>query len=266
MSTSDAGAPSGNGASGNGAGIPSTGDGVDIAALVNDAVNKALGARLKRIDLEGQITRAVETAIAKVPAASAEKSQEQTAQAGSDAEPGKLSIKALQEKFDSEMKAMRASLDGERKARADAEQRAKDTRARSEFHAKLAAKMGADHPMLGTLMDSLYDVKKRVVESDGKLAIKFADQYGGEELKSLDEGVNALFENELKHLVQTSKAGSLPSAGFRGNGKPIPGMQAAKGQPQLNALDRDLIEAVAKDRPELAEAMATQALAAQQNK
>lgn len=263
--SSDAGAPSGNGASGNGAGTPSVGDNVDVAALVNEAVNKALGARLKRIDLEGQITRAVEAAIAKVPAQSADKPQEQpTAPAGNDADAGKLSMKALQEQVSNLTKQLQA----QQKAAQEAEARAKDTRARAEFRAKLSAKLGADNPLLDPIMDSLYDVKKRVVESDGRLAVKFVDQFGNEDLKPIDEGVNALFESELKHLVQQSKAGNLPSAGYRpsANGKPIPGMQAAKGQPQLNPLDRDLIEAVAKDRPELAEALASQALAAAQNK
>ncbi len=261
MTLSDAGAPSGNGASGNGAGIPSAGDSVDVAALVNDAVNKALGARLKRIDLEGQITKAVEAAIAKATPAAAQNAQEQTtAPIGNDADPGKLTMKALQDQVTNLTKQLAA----QQKAAQEATAQAQDTRRRSEFQSKLAAKLGADSPHLGPLMDSLYDVRKRVVESDGRLALKFVDQWGNEELKPLEDGVNALFDGEFKHLVQASKAGSLPPGGFRGNGKPLPGMQRVQGQPQLNALDRDLIEAVAKDRPELAETLAQQALAAQQ--
>jgi hypothetical protein len=189
-------------------------------------------------------------------------SQQAPSDGSNETASGKLTMKALQDQVSNLTK----QLAQQQKAAQEAQAQAQDTRRRSEFHAKLAAKMGADHPMLGTLMDSLYDVKKRVVDSDGRLAMKFVDQWGNEELKPLDEGVNALFDGELKHLVQTSKAQSLPSAGFRGMGKPIPGMQTAKGQPQINMLDRDLIEAVAKDRPELAETLAAQALAAAQNK
>lgn len=248
--------------SGTGAGNPgSVGDGVDVAALVNEAVNKALGARLKRIDLEGQITRAVEAAIAKVPAQSAHTAQESTATppaAGDGASDGKLSMKALQEQVSNLTKQLQA----QQKAAQDAEQRARDVRARSEFQSRLAAKLGADHPMLGALMDSLYDVKKRVVEQDGRLAVKFVDQWGNEELKPLDEGVSALFDGELKPFVQQSKAGALPPAGFRAaSGQPLRAQQIQQ-QTGLNPLDAELIEAVAKDRPELAATLAQQAQAA----
>lgn len=257
--SSDAGAPSVNGASGNGAGIPSASDGVDVAALVNEAVNKALGARLKRIDLEGQITKAVEAALAKATPASADKPQEHPTQPASDgAEPGKLSMKALQDQVSNLTKQLAA----QQKAREEADARAKDTRARAVFREKLSAKLGADSPLLDPIMDSLYDVKKRVVENEGRLLVKFQDQWGGEELKPIDEGITALFDTELKPLVQQSKANALPPTGIRGaTGSPF-GAQRPAPPKGISPLDMDLIEAVAKDRPELAQALAEQAAAA----
>lgn len=259
--SSDAQGTGGTVSSGAGAVNPgSAGDSVDVAALVNEAVNKALGARLKRIDLEGQITRAVEAAIAKVPAQSAQQAQESApAQpAGNDASDGKLTMKALQEQVSNLTKQLQA----QQKAAQEADQRARDVRARSEFQSRLAAKMGADHPMLGALMDSLYDVKKRVVEHEGRLAVKFSDQWGNEELKPLEEGVSALFDGELKPFVQQSKAGALPPAGFRAAaGQPLRAQQIQQ-QTGLNPLDAELIEAVAKDRPDLANTLAQQAQAA----
>lgn len=213
---------SGNSSGGNGSGNPS--DGINIEQLVNEAVNKAIGARMKRLDLGTQIESAVQAAIAKAtPVVDGTAKPELANDGGTE----RLSVKALQEKFDSEMKAMRSSVEAERKARADAEQRAKDTSARSELRSKLAAKMGADHPLLRTVMDSLYDAQKRVVESDGRLALKFPGQYGGEdELKSLDEGIESLFAGEFKSLVQQSRAGNLPPASM------VRGQQVQGAQPQ----------------------------------
>jgi hypothetical protein len=245
MSTSDAGGSSGNGPnSANGSGIPS--DGTSVEQLVNEAVNKAIGARMKRLDLGSQIEAAVQAALSKVaPVVEGQNKPEPAHEGGTE----KLSsVRALQEKYDNEMKAMRATVEGERTARVAAEQRAKDTSARAELRSKLAAKMGADHPMLGTVMDSLYDAKKRVVESDGRLAIKFPGQYGEDELKPLDEGIDALFTGEFKSLVQQSKAGNLPP------GSVVRGQQVQAGQrsPSRNPIYDEIASDLSTSRPDIA--------------
>lgn len=233
--------------SGAGAGNPgSASDSVDVAALVNEAVNKALGARLKRIDLEGQITKAVETAIGKLQPAG-ERAPESTQPPGDNASDGKITMKALQE----QVANLQKQLQQQQKAAQEADARARDARARAEFQGKLAARIGADHPMLSTLMDSLYDVKKRVVDQDGRLVMKFIDQWGNEELKSLDEGVSALFDGEFKHLVQSSKASQLPPSGYRAaNGQPIGSGQPKPG-PKFNPLLAEVASAIGESRPEV---------------
>jgi hypothetical protein len=188
-----------------GSGIPQSGtasgnaDAADqagkLAALVNETVNKALGPRLAR--LEEKFAETLRQALAA--------SQPELKEGDSN---GASSERVTNKALHAELETIKRQLQQEKLS-------AEDARQRSEVYSKLASKMGADHPVLGTLMDSLYDVRKRFTkQSDGRLGVKFSEN-GYEDIKSLDEGVEALFKGELKHLVQASKANQLPTSGNR---------------------------------------------------
>lgn len=222
MST-DAGNPSGNGInSGAGTGTPAAGDSANVTALVNETINKAMSAWMRRLDDK---VKAVDELASKLSAPAVERQEPTAPVAGNDAGGEKLSLKALHEQIANLTKA----VDAERQARAKAEAGARDVRLRTEVERRLTAKLGADNPLVGTLMDSLYDVKKRFVEdpSTGRLSVKFSDN-GYDELRPLDEGVDALFTGELKHLVSQSRAAALPPSGYR-PGVPVNGPRAPQG-------------------------------------
>jgi hypothetical protein len=253
--STDAGDPSVNGSSGSSAvnaGSPSGGVTPElrneiqkiVAGIVRDAVPRAIKSAVGE-----EIAPLREALSGLVP----QKSENPTPVAGNDASGEKLSLKALHEQIANLNKA----IESERSARAKAEAGAKDARMRAEVERRLAAKLGSDNPLVSTLMDSLYDVKRRFVETpDGRLAVKFTDA-GFDDFKSLDEGVDALFAGELKHLVQTSKAAALPPSGYRVAGQPVPA--APKGM-QVNPLLAEIANGIAKDRPELAPALAQMAM------
>lgn len=127
------------------------------------------------------------------------------------------------------LKALQSALEGERRARQEFEKRLHESEdqkralsMRGEVRNRLAARFGADNKLVDILSDSLIDAKKRIVESDGRLSVRFQDEFGNEEFKPLDEGLNSLFENEYKELAQSpSKASHLPPAG-PGRGVPMP--------------------------------------------
>jgi hypothetical protein len=261
MSTSDAGAPSGSGGNG-GSGSGNSGglDGASVVALVNETVNKANSPWVQRFN---ERIKALDEVIAKLSASSAERQPQEPTQpvAGNDASTEKLSLKALHEQIANLNKA----IESERQARAKAEAGAKDARMRAEVERRLTAKLGADNPLVPTLMDSLYDVKKRFVETaDGRLAVKFTDA-GYDDFKPLDEGVEALFSNELKHLVQQSKAAALPPtpSNYRVAGQPIP--QAPRGM-TVNPILAEIAGGIAKDRPELTQQLMQMAIVPEPNK
>lgn len=261
MITNDSADLSVNGSSGNGAVNANATSGV-TAELKNEIQKIVMGI------FKDQVPRAVKSAVSEsIPEAlkavmgdlqpgKANEPASQAAQAGNAADPEKVTQKARIEALEKQLQAFQKRAE-------DSESRARDASMRSRVQSEVAKFLPANDPNHAAYMGMLYDIQKRFVDADGNPSVKFKREWG-EENVPLEQGVKELFEGELKHLVQHSKAQNLPSAGFRGVGKPIPGMQVAKGQPQLNPLDRDLIEAVAKDRPELAEALATQALAAQQ--
>jgi len=227
--SSDSGNPSDNGV--NGAAI----DMAAIQKLIEEGVGKALSARLPRVkNTEETIAKMVADSMSK--ALEGFKPAEAKQDAGNDAgNPERQSLKSLTE----EMGRLRKQLVDQQAAAEKANQAARDTRLRSEFSSKLAAKLGADSPLLGPLVDSFYDVKKRVVDDNGRVGIKFVDAYGDESVKPLDEGIAALFEGEFKHLSQpASKAAGLPpSSMVRG---------APMGQQQGNAPRNPIYDEIAK--------------------
>lgn len=226
----NAGAGPGNQPGGGGTAQPS--NGVDERAL-KDLVYKAVRKQFKDANLGDLVKAAVSEALPKLIETEKRPPEQQQAQPPPPAAPSnsaqetqeKLTMKALQDQI---QKGNRALADLENRLK-EADQRAKDARVRGEVEKRFLAKLGADNPAVSLLMDSFYDVRKRVVEQDGNVYVKFKGEYGGDDdLKSLDDGITALFDKggEYAHLVPTpNKAGALPPRSPLG----------ARGQPAPNA-------------------------------
>lgn len=234
----------------NGSGAVNT---AEIEKLVNDVVSKAIGARMKRLNLEETIAKAVESQLEKVAQhASVDKPADQPAANGGESGE-RLNLKALDERY----RQLEQRFQQEQKARQEAESRARDARYRSEVQAELAKHIGADNPHLKPYMATLYDVEKRFGEENGQFGIKFKRDWG-EEHVPLSTGVKELIDTELKHLVQQSKVRDLPPNGagvVRGNPYQPPRPHGPQSQPgqRVNPLYATIADAVADHRPEVAQ-------------
>ncbi len=243
----NAAAGSGNSASGTGS---AEAGGLSMAQ-VNEAINRALSARDRRIE-EKQAA-----------------SQQQMLDAIQQMMNGKQPATPEQQSADSgEKLTLKQMIESERKARQDLEKRlqeeqskAKDARMRGDLREKIASKIGADSPFLKLIVDSLYDAQKRVVDREGVTMLKFADAYGAEDYKPLDDGIKALFDGELKSVVQQSRVSNMPSNGVA---------RSVGAQPQAQRVDNGgvafnpgLYEILQKSRPDQAEAYKAQAIAAE---
>ena len=264
MST-DADAPSGNGASGGGSDNPSgtgAGNPKELERLINDAISRALGARLKRLDLENlddRIAKGVDQHLTKIAASIPDAAPKPAAgdAAAGDRQTLKSLEQKLEQKWGNEIATLKKRVEDEQTARRAAEEQAIDARVRSVVEAKFAGTFGAESPLVGTLMDSLYDVKKRFIRAeDGSIQVRFKGEYG-EEIVALEDGFKRLCDTELKHLVP-AKTAQLPSATFQPpRGTPlIP--HAQPGQP-VNGLFVEFARGFQQESPELAARLLQQA-------
>lgn len=179
--------------------------------------------------------------------------------AGNAADGEKPTMKAMQARIDDLQKALQA----QQQAAKEASVRERDVRNRNEVERQLTAKLGAGNPLIGTLMDSLYDVKKRFVEQDGRLTVKFNDA-GYDDFKPLDEGIKMLFDGELKPLVQQSRVPQMPPNGInpRQFGQVVPQQQQSGQQPvRANPLLMGIAEVLHEGgRTEAAQTLANDAV------
>lgn len=197
---------------------------------VNELVNQVVGKRVKKAiekamaDLRGELASVVKEAMAQKPADKpADKPNDQLAAQGNNAPDAeeKLTLKTLKEDFQREKKAR---LDLENRLK-EADAASRNMRMRTEAEKRISAKLGADNPLVPMFMDSFYDGKKRVVEQDGNFYVKFKDAIGDEELRPLDDGINALFDKggEYAHLVTPpSKVSGLPPRTVQARGTAAP--------------------------------------------
>ncbi|HJU22761.1 MAG TPA: hypothetical protein VJ891_09640 [Casimicrobiaceae bacterium] len=260
MST-EAEAPSGNGASGGGSDNPSGQGAVnpkDLERIVNEAVSKALGARLKRLDLDNldeRIAKGVDAHLTKI----AESIQATPKPASDPAAGERQTLKSLEQKFGQEIAALKKRVEDEQAARRAAEEQAIDARVRSVVEAKFAGAFGPESPLVGTLMDSLYDVKKRFARAeDGSIQVRFKGEYGDETV-ALDEGFKRLLDTELKHLVP-AKTAQLPSATFQPT-RGTPHAPSPQGGGAVNGIFMEFARAFQQESPELAARLQQQATA-----
>jgi hypothetical protein len=228
-----------------GSGASGSDPGSVTLAQVNEIVNKALSARDRRIS-EQFTAQFAELKGLLQPAKAA---QPEPNAADNSASSEKLTLKALHEQIAS----LNKGIEQERKARAEAEQKAVETRMRAEVQAQFARHLGADSPHLGPYVNHYL---AQFQHKDGQVVRKVVGQYGEEEFLPADKGIEELFKGDLKHLVQTSKAGNLPPAGI-GQLRGTPFAKALAPQANgLNPMRAEMLEAIAKDRPELAAQLA----------
>lgn len=231
MST-DSSDPGVNGSSGNGAVKPDATSGVN-AELKNEIQKIVMGI------VKDQIPRAVRSAIGEaIPEALKaitpdlqSKNTDAGDPAGSDKNTSKARIEALEKQL----------KDFQQQAK-DSDERARSANLRGRVQSEVAKYLPASDPNHAAYMGMLYDLNKRFSEQDGNPTVKFKRDWG-EDFVPLEAGVKELFEGELKHLVQTSKAGQLPATGNRGaTGNP---MANRPNGAQSNPLDRLLSDVAA---------------------
>lgn len=251
----NAGGTSGNGSSASEGGTSSGINAESIEKLVNEAVSKAIGARLKRLNLEDQITAAVDKHLEKIASETAPNQQidasKQAAPVNGGEETQRLSLKALNEQIANLTKGIEA----ERKRSAEAEAKARDIRRTSSVESAFAKHLGADSPHLKPYVN-MYQAQFE--DRDGVIGRKSVGEYGDEKFVPLDDAIGELFKGELKHLVQTNKAAAMPANGWRGAvGQPM--QQQAQGQQRANPLLMEIAQGLNDTRPEAAQILANDA-------
>lgn len=215
----------------------------DLAKMINDAVSKAIGARMKRerSTLEEQIAAAVEKTLAsRIMNATAEGAAP-VARPAEDDEP-KLNLKSL----DSRFKSLQDEIAKERKARQEAEQRATQTQINAKLAATFAKHAGQDNPHL-----PLY-IKEYAAQfkADGEQVYRVVrNEMGDEELVPLEQAASDMFAGELKHLVPAPAAqsrGGLPTSAVRG----MPLVNTA-GAPKRGLFEEEILHHQAMTDPAL---------------
>jgi hypothetical protein len=224
--------------SGSGSGNPSDASSVDIERLINDAVSKALGARMKRLNVEEQINAAVQKALSAVTPAPAQADPAEVPNHG-DTEQ-RLNLKTV----NSQIKAMQEELAAERRARQEADSRATQMKMRTDLQGAFSKYAGSDNPHLPAYLNHYAD-KFRVHEGATYQIGK--DDFGNEELVPLDMAVDHLFKNELKHLVPKNTPNLPPTSIIRG--MPMPGQQPQNGQARTGFLEQEIMHAQAMTDP-----------------
>jgi len=211
---------------------------VDIERMINDAVSKALGARMKRLNVEEQINAAVQKALASTIPATA---QAETAEAPSHGETEqRTNLKTL----NSQLKAMQERIDAaERKAK-EADDRAAQARLRSDLQAAFAKHAGADNPHLPAYLNH-YAGQFRV--QDGNTYQLRKDDFGNDELVPLDLAAEQLFKSELKHLIPKAQPNLPPASIVRG--QPMAQSNGQQGQPRGGFLEQEIMHAQAMTDP-----------------
>lgn len=231
---------SGNGGnSGSGPGSPSDVNSVDIERMINDAVSKALGARMKRLNLEEQIAQSVQKALAANAPAS---TQAEPAQAQ---DHGDVEQRTNLKTVSSQLKAMQERIDAAERKAQEAEARAAQEKLRSDLQTAFAKHAGADNPHLPAYLNH-YATKFRVHEGATYQVGK--DEFGNDELVPLDLATEQLFKGELKHLIPKTTPNLPPASIVRG--QPL-SQQQGQGQPRTGFLEQEIMHAQAMTDPTL---------------
>jgi hypothetical protein len=187
--------------------------------MINDAVSKAIGSRMKRLNLEEQITAAVQKTLAATQAAPAE----QAAEAPSHGEPERLNLKTIDARF----KAVQEELARERQARQAAEQSATQTRLRNDLQNAFAKHAGSDNPHLQHYLNSYlgqFKVENGVTYHSRK------DEFGSEEMVPLDVAAEHADGPTAATRPAASRLSRARDHALPGNGRPCTLRRALRPQ------------------------------------
>lgn len=226
------------GNSGSAPGSASDASGVDIERMINDAVSKAIGSRMKRLNLEEQITAQVQKALSAVAVQAPTQAEPAEGQSHGDADQ-RVNLKTL----NSQLKAMQDRMEAAEKKAQEAEARAAQQKLRTDLHSAFAKHAGADNPHLPAYLTQ-WEGKFRVHE--GQTYQTRRDEYGNEELVPLEMAAEQLFKSDLKHLIP-SKTPNLPPASII-RGMPMT-QQPQNGQPRTGFLEQEIMHAQAMSDP-----------------
>jgi len=213
----------------------------EVERMINDALNKALGPRLKRETgkLAESVERIVQDRLSKLVAP-----QDQTPanpiQPEVSADHEKLNLKTL----DSRFKAIQDELMKERQARKEAEDRATQTRLKSDLSQTFAKHIGSDNPHLQAYLNMYASQFKH---QDGTTYRIVKDDYGQDALVPLEQAAPEMFAGELKHLVPNAKPNLPPSSLVRGQPMPIP--QQGK-HPALGLFENEIARHLSVNDPD----------------
>jgi len=230
-------------------GDTSNGSAADIDAKINRAITghmKRLETKMSQMFSGEAVGNAVMAQLEQIATMAAESTPAAAGtQASGSVDTDKITQKAR-------IEALEKQLQSFQKQAQDADGRARDASMRSRVQSEVAKFLPASDPNHAAYMGMLYDLQKRFVEADGNPAVKFKREWG-EEMVPLEQGVKELFDGELKHLVQHSRAQSLPPAGFRGaNGQTI---AQAKPGPKFNPLLAEVASSIGESRPDFGRAL-----------
>ena len=218
-----------------------------IHDTINEVLPKAVHARVTRT--EESLAEIVKGELAKLAPQGQQKKPEDEKSTEE-----RLTTKALNEKIEGLMKALQ---DRDRKVQ-EAEQRATQTRVGAEVRGLFSKYLGPDSPDLDPYVSHYMS---QFVDKDGKTYHKAKDAYDIETVTPADEAVAEWFtKGALKSKIQQSKATQMPRIGG-GTGQSWTPPKAPQTQAGVNPLELEVIEAMGKDRPELAQEMYKAALA-----
>jgi len=165
-------------------------------------------------------------------------------------------LKTLQE----QVVALTRGLTEERQKRTEAQQAEQRTRRASLVRDEFVRHLGPNSPHLAPYLNA--HLGGFDVDASGEVVRKVKDEFGIERCIPVAEAVDELFKSELKHLAQAPRP-TLPVSGLgRINGAQQTmdtrqQMQTAR----VNPIEAEMIEAIAKERPELAADLSRQAIA-----
>lgn len=211
----------------------------DVERMINDALNKALGPRLKRetTKLSESVEKIVQAKLANlIQPAEATPSGPVDESANNE----KVNLKTL----DSRFKAMQDRIDAAEKKAKDADTRAEHTRMQSDLQSAFSKHAGQDNPHLPAYLN-MYAGQFRVHEGQTYRVSK--NEFGEEQLTPLDQAASDMFSGELKHLVPSQSNGrGLPLTSVV-RGQPVP--VTPTGKPDIFA--REIMHHLAMNDPDM---------------
>lgn len=198
----------------------------DLQKMIHGTIMGVLDSRLKTLPTVESIGSIVDQKLEAFKTAQPAEPPAKQAPNGNAAASAQSPEKALEDRVNARLeekeKAWQAKFSDLDKQRKAAEDKARDTQARAKVRESLSKHIQV--AQLDTVMESLYDVRKRfIVGEDGAVTVNFKRD-GYEDNLALDKGVEELLKSDLKPFLAPLTR-DLPPAGpgalLRGNGRPL---------------------------------------------